>query len=113
MFFPLFEVSDEPGCAQLSDAEIADIATEHELGFHTTSHVRADAVTEDTVHHEVTEAVERITALGGRPPRVGAWRAGARFDEQLLGHLALRDAGIRHLISNWSMERIPPPPDPR
>ncbi|GAA5141758.1 hypothetical protein GCM10023340_03990 [Nocardioides marinquilinus] len=107
-FFPLFRrPDDEPGAAGLSDAELADLATEHELCFHTASHTRADDVTEADLAREVTDVHARLTDLAGRPPRVGAWLGGSRFDERHLGNRTLRGLGVPHLISNWSLETIP------
>lgn len=108
VFFPVFEPFDEPGTADLTDEELADIAEVHEIGFHTASHRSAAEVTEDTVEREVDEPVRRITELAGRPPRLGAWRGGARFDETLLGNRRLRELGVRYLMSNWSVEVVPP-----
>jgi hypothetical protein len=105
--FPVFEQHDEPGAAELRDDELADLARRHELGFHTAGHVRCDEVDAQSVRHQVVDVVERLTALAGRPPRLGAWRGGTRFDETLLGDRTLRDLGVRHLISNWSVERVP------
>ena len=109
-FFPVFEPFDEEGTADLTDAELADIATAHEIGFHTASHRSAVEVTEENAEREVAEPVRRITELAGRPPRLGAWRGGARFDESLLGNRMLRDLGVRCLMSNWSVEVVPPSP---
>lgn len=106
-FFPLFEPTDEPGCAELTDDELRSIAEVHELGFHTSSHVAADEVTHTNVDREVVQPLRRIEAITGSVPRVAAWRAGARFDARRLGDGVLRDAGVGSLISNWSLERIP------
>ena len=107
-FFPVFEPFDEEGTADLTDAELADIATVHEIGFHSSSHRSAVEVTEDDLEREVDEPVRRITELAGRPPRVGAWRGGARFDDSLLANRRLRDLGLRYLMTNWSVEVVPP-----
>jgi hypothetical protein len=106
--FPVFEVGDEPGTAGVGDAELADIAEVHELGFHTASHVRVDQVTEANVDQEVRDVVARLTELGGRPPRLGAWRGGSRWDESHLGDRVLRELGVRYVMSNWALERIDP-----
>ena len=106
-FFPVFEPFDEVGTADLTDAEIADIATVHEIGFHSASHRSAVEITEDTLGREVDEPVRRITELSGRAPRVGAWRGGARFDDTVLANRRLRDLGVRYLMSNWSVEVVP------
>ena len=104
-FYPVDWTSLEDG-RRVSDQELADIATAHELGFHTATHRSAAEVTPETVGAEVTAVVERLTRAAGRPPRLGAWRGGGRFDAGLLGNQALRDLGVTHLVSNWSVERI-------
>ena len=108
-FFPVFEPFDEEGTADLTDAELADIAEVHEIGFHSASHRSAAEITEENLAREVDEPVARITELAGRPPRVGAWRGGARFDDSLLGDRRLRELGVGYLMSNWSVEVVPPP----
>jgi hypothetical protein len=50
----------------------------------------------------------RIEAIAGYRPRIGAWTGGSRFDPGLLGDRTARAYGIRHLVSNWSIERVPP-----
>ena len=107
LFFPVFEAPDPPR-GTLTDADLTDIAGDHELGFHTTSHVRAADVTPANLKHEVLEPMQRILAATGRAPRVAAWRGGSRFDESLLGNRTLRDSGVGHLVSNWSVEPLPP-----
>ena len=109
-FFPVFEPFDESGTADLTDAELADIAEVHEIGFHSASHRSAAEVTEANLEREVVEPVRRITELAGRPPRVGAWRGGARFDDSLVANQRLRELGVRYLFSNWSVEVVPPSP---
>jgi hypothetical protein len=112
-FFPLFEPFDEPGTAALTDAELADIATVHEVGFHTASHrsvEELEEVGEDRLRAEVDEPIARITALAGRPPRVGAWRGGTRFDDRFAANRRVRDLGVRHWMSNWSVEVVPGAP---
>lgn len=104
-FYPVEWTSLEDG-RRVTDAELADIATAHELAFHTATHRSAMEVSPATVAAEVTAVVERLTRLAGRPPRLGAWRGGARFDGTELGNRALRDLGVSHLVSNWSVERI-------
>ncbi len=106
-FFPVFEPFDEEGTADLTDAELADIAEVHEIGFHSASHRSAAEITEETLEREVDEPVRRITELAGRPPRVGAWRGGARFDDSLLANRRLRELGVGYLMSNWSVEAVP------
>lgn len=104
-FYPVRWTSLEDG-PRVTDEDLADIATAHELGFHTATHRSAVEVHPETVAPEVTEVVERLTRAAGRPPRLGAWRGGARFDAGELGNRALRDLGVTHLVSNWSVERI-------
>ena len=106
-FFPVFEPFDEAGTADLSDAELADIAEVHEIGFHSSSHRSAVEITDETVVREVDEPVRRITELAGRPPVVGAWRGGSRFDDSLVANRRLRDLGLRYLMTNWSVEVVP------
>ena len=104
-FFPIFASAD-PYRAQLTDADLAQIATAHELCFHSTSHFAAEQVTPETVAREVLEPVERMRAITGSVPRIGAWRGGTRFDDQLLGDQTARDLGLRYIVSNWSIEKI-------
>lgn len=105
-FFPIFASAD-PARATLTDADLAQIATAHELCFHSTSHVAAAQVAPETVTREVLDPMERLRSITGTTPRIGAWRGGTRFDDQLLGDQTVRDLGLRHLVSNWSVERIP------
>jgi len=106
-FFPIFSSAD-PERAQLTDADLAQIATVHELCFHSTSHFAAEQVTPETVTREVVEPVKRMQSITGTIPRISAWRGGTRFDERTLGDRTLRELGIQHQVSNWSIERIPP-----
>ena len=105
-FFPIFASAD-PQRAQLSDDDLAQIATAHELCFHSNSHFGADQVTPDTVAREVLGPIERLRAITGDVPRISAWRGGTRFDDQTLGDRTIRDLGVRFQVSNWSIERIP------
>ncbi|MBL7253500.1 polysaccharide deacetylase family protein [Paractinoplanes lichenicola] len=105
-FFPLFQHYD-PHLANVTDDEWRQIAAVHEIGFHTASHATVAEVTPLTVRREVIEPIARIEALTGRPPRIGAWKGGTRFDAALLGNRTAREHGIRHLVSNWSIERVP------
>ncbi len=111
-FYPVTWTSLEDG-PRLGDDELAEIATAHELGFHTATHRSAVEVTEATVETEVVDVVRRLTRAAGRVPRIGAWRGGARFSPDELGNRALRDLGVTHLVTNWSVERIPPTPSDR
>jgi hypothetical protein len=108
-FFPIFASAD-PQRAQLTDADLTEIATAHELCFHSTSHVGADQVTPETVAREVLDPVERMRSITGEVPRIAAWRGGTRFDDQTLGDRTIRDLGVRFQVSNWSIERIPTAP---
>ncbi len=108
-FFPVFTCPD-PGRGELTDEDLAQLATVHEIGFHTSSHLRADEVTPDNVDHEVIAPIERLQSITGRRARVGAWRGGNRFDPSTLGDETVRDQGVRFLVSNWSVEAIPPEP---
>lgn len=104
MFFPVFTA---PRLGRLlTDAELADLAAVHEVGWHTASHVAARGVDEATLETEVVEPFERIERVTGRPPRIGAWRGGTRFDETLPGNRALVELGLTHLVSNWSVEGV-------
>jgi peptidoglycan/xylan/chitin deacetylase (PgdA/CDA1 family) len=105
-FFPIFSSAD-PERAQLTEVDLAQIATVHELCFHSTSHVAAEQVTPETVAREVGEPVELIRSITGHAPRISAWRGGTRFDEQTLGDRTIRELGVRFQVSNWSIERIP------
>nr|WP_240188327.1 polysaccharide deacetylase family protein [Nakamurella flavida] len=105
-FFPLFEPTDESGCAELTDDELAEIARHHEIGFHTSSHVTPEEITPDALEREVFGPLRRIEAITGRMPRLAAWRGGARFDPRRLGDAALVEAGVRGMMSNWSVERF-------
>ncbi len=105
-FFPIFASAD-PARATLTDSDLKQIATVHELCFHSTSHFAADQVTPDSVAREVLEPVERMRSITGSRPRIGAWRGGTRFDERNLGDRTLRDLGLRYLVSNWSIEAVP------
>jgi hypothetical protein len=104
-FYPVSWTSLEDG-RRVDDDELAQIAAAHELAFHTATHRSAVEVEPATVASEVTDVVQRLTRAAGRPPRLGAWRGGARFDADELGNQALHDSGVTHLVSNWSVERI-------
>ncbi|WP_157974011.1 polysaccharide deacetylase family protein [Desertihabitans aurantiacus] len=105
VFFPIF-ASGDPERAQLSDADLAELADRHELGVHTSSHRTAPAVTEELVEQEVVAPVRRVGAAAGRTPRLAAWCGGSRYDAALPGNRALRELGVQQLVSNWSVERI-------
>lgn len=106
-FFPLFQHYD-PELANVTDDEWREIATVHEIGFHTASHAAVTEVTPRTVQREVVDPMTRIEAIAGYRPRIGAWKGGSRFDPGLLGDQTARAYGVRYLVSNWSIERVPP-----
>jgi peptidoglycan/xylan/chitin deacetylase (PgdA/CDA1 family) len=104
VFFPL--TAAEHGARLLTDAELADLATTHEVGWHTANHTGADEVDEAAVRTEVVEPFRWIARVTGRPPRIGAWCFGTRFDPALPGNRALSGLGLTHLVSNWSVEAV-------
>ncbi|HZA04734.1 MAG TPA: polysaccharide deacetylase family protein [Propionibacteriaceae bacterium] len=110
-FFPLFDHYD-PDLANVTDDQWRQIATVHEIGFHTASHAAVSEVTSRTVHREVVEPMVRIEAIAGYRPRIGAWKGGSRFDPGMVGDQTARAYGVRFLVSNWSIERVPPELDP-
>lgn len=105
-FFPLFDHYD-PELGNVTDDEWRQIATLHEIGFHTAGHAAVAEVTPRTVQREVVGPMTRIEALAGYRPRIGAWKGGSRFDPGLLGDQTARAYGVRFLVSNWSIERVP------
>jgi len=105
-FFPVF-ASFDPARGRLSDDDLGQIAQVHELGYHTTSHLRAAQITSENVDAEVLQPVERIRRITGAGPRIAAWRGGTRFDDQTLGDRTLRELGVGYLVSNWSIEAVP------
>jgi peptidoglycan/xylan/chitin deacetylase (PgdA/CDA1 family) len=105
-FFPLFKHYD-PHLANVTDDEWRQIAQVHEIGFHTASHATIAEITPVSVQREVVEPIARIEAITGTRPRIGAWKGGTRFDAAQLGNRTAREHGLRHLVSNWSIERIP------
>lgn len=104
-FFPLFS-SVDPLRGKLTDDDLRDIATAHEVGLHTSSHLRAADITEDNLSEELLEPARRIESATGTALRVAAWRGGLRFDDAMLGDQTLRRLGIGFLVSNWSVEDI-------
>ena len=104
VFFPIFFAPTSGRL--LTDAQLSDIATAHEVGLHTTRHVSAAEVDASSVGPEVVEPFHRIERATGRAPRIAAWRGGTRFDATLLGNRTLVDLGVRQLVSNWSVEPI-------
>lgn len=104
VFFPV--TSAAHGARLLGDAELRDLAAAHEVGWHTASHASAAEVDQTRVPEEVVEPFRWIERVTGRAPRIGAWRGGTRFDATLPGNQALRDLGVSHLVSNWSVEAV-------
>jgi hypothetical protein len=104
LFFPIFFAPTSGRL--LSDAALADVATVHEVGWHTTSHVAAAEVDEANVQSEVVDPFRRIERVTGKAPRIGAWRGGTRFNGSLLGNRTLADLGLTHVVSNWSVEGV-------
>ena len=104
-FFPVVATTLETG-PRLSDDELAGIGEHHELAFHTASHRSAAEITPANQQVEVLGPMERLTRAGGRVPRLAAWRGGARFDDRTLGDSLISDLGVRHLVSNWSIEPV-------
>ena len=105
-FFPLFR-SRDPELAAVSDDEWRQIATVHEIGFHTASHAAVTEVTPRTAQREVVDPMVRIEGIAGYRPRIGAWKGGSRFDPGLVGDQTAQAYGVRFLVSNWSIERVP------
>ena len=105
-YFPLRFTALEDG-PRLDDDDLAAIAADHELCFHTSTHRAAAEIDEANVDEEVIAPVSRLTRAAGRVPRVAAWRGGARFDADTLGDRTVRALGVTHLVSNWSIEPIP------
>jgi peptidoglycan/xylan/chitin deacetylase (PgdA/CDA1 family) len=104
-FFPVDATTLESG-PRLTDDDFAVVAEHHELCFHTSTHRSAQEITPANQESEVLVPLERLTRAAGRPPRLAAWRGGARFDAGSLGDMLLRDRGVRHLVSNWSVEPL-------
>ena len=105
-FFPVF--APPHGRTPLSDADLAEIGLVHEIGFHTAGHAAAVEVHPGNLEAEVEAPYARIRQITGRAPRIAAWKGGSRFDETLLGNRRLRELGITHLVSNWSVEAVRP-----
>jgi len=104
VFFPIFHAPTSGRL--LTDAQLGEIGRTHEVGWHTTSHAAAAEVDEANLEHEVVEPFRRVERAVGRPPRIGAWRGGTRFDPTLPGNRAVAGLGLTHLVSNWSVERV-------
>lgn len=108
-FYPLQRTFWEPA-PRLTDDDLAEIAEDHELCFHTATHRAAGKLSGRALEEEVAEPVARITAAQGHPPRLGAWLGGTRFDSSE-ANLLLRKIGVSHITSNWSVERMTLVPD--
>jgi peptidoglycan/xylan/chitin deacetylase (PgdA/CDA1 family) len=104
-FFPITR-PQLSGRGTVTPADLAQIATVHEVGFHTATHRSAPTITTSNLRAEVDRPLAELTAATGRRPRVAAWLLGSRFDEDLLANRRLRDLGVEFVMSNWSLERI-------
>ncbi|WP_375425153.1 hypothetical protein [uncultured Friedmanniella sp.] len=105
-YFPVEHTMLESG-PRVSDEDLRSIAGQHELCFHTSTHRSAAEVTTANRDSEVVEPLARLTRAAGRVPRLAAWRGGARFDPETLGDRLIQGAGVRHVVSNWSVEPVP------
>ena len=105
-FFPLFDHYD-PELANVTDDEWRQIATVHEIGFHTAGHAAVTEVTPRTVAsrggraHGPDRGDRRLPAADRRLEGRVAVRPG------LVGDQTARAYGMRFLVSNWSIERVP------
>ncbi len=105
-FFPITR-PQASGRGTLTPDDLAQIATVHEIGFHTATHRSAPAITVSNVAAEVDRPLAELEAATGRRPRIAAWLLGSRFDPALVANRRLRAAGVEFVMSNWSVERIP------
>lgn len=108
-FFPVFDhgPGSEP-VELLTYGDLEQIGRAHTVGFHSATHRRAAEVGPADLQREVHEPLDAIAAATGRPVTVAAWRRGTRFDPDTLADRVLRERGVRHLISNWSVEAVRP-----
>ena len=104
-FFPLRHTALEHG-PRLSDDDLVAVAADHELCFHTATHRSAAEISAANRDAEVLDPLDGLTRAGGTVPRIAAWRGGARFDPDTDGDRTLAARGVRHLVSNWSVEPI-------
>ncbi|WP_167494266.1 MULTISPECIES: polysaccharide deacetylase family protein [Actinomycetes] len=105
-FFPITR-PQRSGRGTLTADDLADIATAHEVGFHTATHRSAPTITRANLRAEVDRPMAEIERATGRRPRVAAWLLGSRYDPESLGNQRLRELGVEFMVSNWSLERIP------
>ncbi len=105
-FFPITR-PQRSGRGTLTSDDLADIATAHEVGFHTATHRSAPTITRATLRAEVDRPMAEIERATGRRPRVAAWLLGSRYDPTLIANQRLRELGVEFMMSNWSLERIP------
>ena len=105
-FFPITRPQPS-GRGTLTAADLASIATAHEVGFHTATHRSAPAISGSNVKAEVDRPLAELEAATGQRPRIAAWLLGSRFDDSLIANRRLREQGVEFLMSNWSLERVP------
>lgn len=104
-FFPITR-PQASGRGTLTPADLASIATMHEVGFHTATHRSAPTITPALVPSEVDQPMAELEAATGRRPRIAAWLLGSRFDPALVANQRLLELGVQFVMSNWSLERI-------
>lgn len=105
-FFPITR-PQRSGRGTVTPDDLADIATAHEVGFHTATHRSAPTITGANLRAEVDRPMAEIERATGRRPRVAAWLLGSRYDPALPGNRRLKELGVEFMMSNWSLERIP------
>jgi peptidoglycan/xylan/chitin deacetylase (PgdA/CDA1 family) len=105
-FFPITR-PQLSGRGTLTPADVAQIATAHEVGLHTATHRSAPAISSTNLRAEVDRPLAELAAATGRRPRIAAWLLGSRFDPALVANRRLRELGVEFVMSNWSLERIP------
>ena len=107
-FFPITR-PQPTGRGTLTAEDLASIATAHEVGFHTETHRSAPTIAPGRVRTEVDRPMAELEEATGRRPRIAAWLLGSRFDDTFAANRRIRELGVEFLMSNWSIERIPPP----